>query len=324
MRRSVDRLRVNAELVDAESGSHLWAERYEAELAHVFAVQDQICAAVVGAILPVVGDAELGRAARRSPASLGAWEAYQRGLWHLRKFNAADNDKAIAFFRQAIAADGSFAWAHLGIAHAYSAEGTTFFTRPLDEALRLFNECVQRAFEIDPSDTVIQSFLAYSLLATGNHASAVQQAERVLERNPSSLQALLAKGRALLFGGHPTEGREMLQSALRLSPNDPGKPIILYEIALSYYDERDYERAVDEARRLKAAYPNHPWANICLAASLAQLGQTIEARDALDNAVAVSPKSFAVYVCQRPPWMRPEEHAHKLDGLHKAGWRPGQ
>jgi adenylate cyclase len=214
-RRFGDSLRVNAELIDAESGSHLWAERYNAKLANVFAVQDQICAAVVQAILPVVGDAELGRAVRRPPASLGAWEAYQRGLWHLRKFNAADNGRAMAFFRQAIAADETFAWAHLGIAHAYSAEGTTFFTRPLDEALRLFNEWVQRAFEIDPTDTATQSLLAYSLLSTGNHASAVQQAERVLERDPSSLQALLAKGRALLFGGHPTKGREMLQSALR-------------------------------------------------------------------------------------------------------------
>jgi TolB-like protein len=90
VRRSGSRVRVAAQLIDAETGNHIWAERYDRGLEDVFAVQDEITAAVVIAILPAVADVELRRALRKPPESLGAWEAYQRGLWHTAKHTLAD------------------------------------------------------------------------------------------------------------------------------------------------------------------------------------------------------------------------------------------
>ena len=87
VRRSGGRVRVTAQLVDAETGNHIWAERYDRDVSEVFAVQDEITAAIVAAVIPAVSDVEQRRALRKPPESLGAWEAYQRGLWHMGKGN---------------------------------------------------------------------------------------------------------------------------------------------------------------------------------------------------------------------------------------------
>src|SRR5215472_16758175 len=105
LRKSGDRIRVTAQLVEAETGKHVWAERYDRGLADIFALQDEITQAVTIAIAPAIADAELRRAMRKQPGSLDAWAAYQRGLWHLHKFRSNDNARAQKFFQQAINID---------------------------------------------------------------------------------------------------------------------------------------------------------------------------------------------------------------------------
>src|SRR5207237_829743 len=102
LRKAGNRLRVTAQLVEAETGNHVWAERYDRDPADIFAVQDEISLAVTTAIAPAVAQAEQQRAMRKPPDSLDAWAAYQRGLWHLGKANADDNARAESFFRRAI------------------------------------------------------------------------------------------------------------------------------------------------------------------------------------------------------------------------------
>lgn len=98
VRRGGGRLRISAQLIDAEAGHHLWAERYDRDDAELFSVQDEITTAVTTAIHPAVADAELRRVLRKPPESLGAWDAYQRGLWLMDKYNAADTERAIDCF----------------------------------------------------------------------------------------------------------------------------------------------------------------------------------------------------------------------------------
>ena len=105
VRREAIRGGINAQLIDAETGNHIWAERYDREIEHMFAVQDEIAEAVTVAIRPAVGDAEQRRVLRKPPDSLSAWETYQRGLWHAAKHNAADNALARQLFQQAIRLD---------------------------------------------------------------------------------------------------------------------------------------------------------------------------------------------------------------------------
>jgi len=119
LRKAGNRIRVTAQLVEAETGKHDWAERYDRDFADIFAVQDEITEAVTIAIAPAIAEAEQHRAMRKPPGSLDAWAAYQRGLWHFSKFTTNDNAIAQKFFQQAIKSDPNFAGGHWGLALAY-------------------------------------------------------------------------------------------------------------------------------------------------------------------------------------------------------------
>src|SRR6202035_4946307 len=118
LRKSGNRIRVTGQLVEAEIGNHVWAERYDRDLADIFAVQDEITEAVTIAIAPAIADAEQRRAMRKPPGSLDAWAAYQRGLSHLNKSPPDDNSLAEKFFQQAIDFDPNFSGAYGGLALA--------------------------------------------------------------------------------------------------------------------------------------------------------------------------------------------------------------
>src|ERR1700694_2866187 len=109
VRKAVNRIRVTAQLIEAGTSNHVWAERYDRDLANIFAMQDELTEALTTALAPAIADAELRRAMRKPPESLDAWAAYQRGLWHLSKANSDDDTVAQNFFRQAIDLDPTFA-----------------------------------------------------------------------------------------------------------------------------------------------------------------------------------------------------------------------
>src|SRR5438034_3154518 len=118
VRKVGNRIRVTAQLIEAENGNHVWAERYDRDLADIFAVQDEISSAVTIGIAPAISDAEQQRAIRKPPESLDAWSAYQRGLWHLSEANQDDNGIAQSFFQRAIDLDPTFAGGYSGLALA--------------------------------------------------------------------------------------------------------------------------------------------------------------------------------------------------------------
>jgi TolB-like protein len=118
VRRTGNRVRITAQLIDAVADAHLWAERYDRDLDDVFAVQDEVTLAIVTAIEPTLGSAERDRAYRKPTESLGAWESYQRGMWHAYRFTAVDNTEAQSHFRRAIERDPNFAPGHAGLAYA--------------------------------------------------------------------------------------------------------------------------------------------------------------------------------------------------------------
>ena len=208
VRRGGQRVRVNAQLIDAETGVHVWAERYDRDLSDVFAVQDEITLAVTRAIEPAVDDAELRRALRKPPASLGAWEAYQRGLWHLWQRRLEDVPLARSFFNRALELDPTLATAHRGLAVLFNNEGTLFASRPLLEALRLSGDEAQKALELDPTDANAHAYRAYAAGNLGNYAAGFAHAERALSINPNCAMAYHAKGWLMIFTDRPAEGRE--------------------------------------------------------------------------------------------------------------------
>jgi adenylate cyclase len=134
LRKSGNRIRITVQLVEAETGKHVWAERYDRDLADIFTLQDEITEAVTIAMAPAIADAEQHRALRKPPGSLDAWAAYQRGLWHLSKASAEDNALAEKFFQRAIDLDPIFAGGYTGLAEALNRAGNMFETRNPAEA----------------------------------------------------------------------------------------------------------------------------------------------------------------------------------------------
>jgi len=311
LRKSGNRIRVTAQLVEAETGNHVWAERYDRDLADIFAVQDEITQATTIAIAPAIADAEQQRVMRKPPASLNAWGAYQRGLWHLSKASAEDNALAEKFFQRATELDPMFVGGYIGLAAVLSrAEGT----QSKEEAL------ARRAVALDGGNAEAHSRLALALVARGDHQGARAQAERALAICPNLAAAYGALGVALAYSGQPTKGLAALETCIRLDPRDPSLVNRLNQIALAHYFCRDYEATIEAAKRAIRSFPDFPSPYRWLAAALGELGRTKEAKAALEKAIAVSLDSFDFQVRERPPWFRPEEHAHMLDGLRKAGW----
>jgi adenylate cyclase len=320
VRRSGGRLRVTAQLIEAETGNHIWAERYDRDIKEVFAVQDEITAAVANAIIPAISGFEQQRALRKRPENLGAWEAYQCGLWHMSKCNAIDNARAQTFFDRAIALDSAFASAHASFAQSIMMQGVAYANLPIDEAAEIAIHRARTAVETDPNDADAQAIMAFALWTSGDFKEAWVRAELALANNPNSPLANGIRGALLVSSGRPSDARDAVLATLRLSPRDPRDAHLRMHIAMSYYFEHDYARSAEAARHAIARHPEHPGAYRWLAAALGQLGRVDEASVALRKVIEVSSRSLDVHLRSRPAWFRLEDHEHLLDGLRKAGW----
>lgn len=318
VRRDGNRIRIAAQLIDAETGNHIWAERYDRDLADLFTVQDEITRAMVVAIDPAISHAERERAMRKQPDSLSAWEAWQRALWHFSK----DGDLSTArdFLLRAVALDPRFAPPHAMLAWLHISQATLGVGLPWRESVRLAEIEARTAIKLDPDSALAHSVLAWVFDHQGDRGSALEEAEIAIALNPNDPQGHLSRGRVLILSGRPAEAREPLATALRLDPRGPTAPSVMHHRAMGCYFEGDYLGAEAMARRAIRAYPGFLRPNLWLAAALGQLGRAVEARRALDTAITVSPGYFKFTTGSRPPYFRPEDFEQLLDGLRKAGW----
>jgi adenylate cyclase len=320
LRKAGNRIRVTAQLLEAETGKHVWAERYDRDLADIFAVQDEIAEAAAIAFAPAIADAEQHRAMRKPPGSLDAWGAYQRGLWHVGKASADDNALAQMFFRRAIDLDPNFSGAYVGLAEAQN-QATDFHTSDLAETLSSAEALARRAVALDGAGAEARSLLCGALWRRGDYQGALTEAERALATAPNLAFAHHMLAVTLIFSGRPKEGLVALERSIRLDPRDPRSAVRSLQVAIGLYFCRDYEAAIEAAKLTIRAYPEFPNSYRWLAAALGQTGRIEEAKEALEKAIAIAPAAFDMYVRQRVPWMRPEDHAHMLEGLRKTGWQ---
>ena len=317
LRRADNRIRITAQLVEAETGRHAWAEHYDRDLADIFALQDEISEAVTTAIAPAIAEAEQKRAMRKPPGSLDAWAAYQRGLWHLGKATTEDNALAQMLFGRAIDLDPNFSAAYVGLAEA-QGQTTDFRTDDLAGTLRSAEALARRAVALDGADAEARSLLAHTLWRRGDYEGALSEVRQALAISPNLAYAHATFGAALIFSGHPKEGLAALERSIRLDPRDPRSAIRLNQRALALYFFREYPAAVEAAKHAIRSFPDFPNPYRWLAAALGQLGWIDDAKEALRKAMAVAPAAFQSSVHERVPWIRPEDHAHMLEGLRQA------
>lgn len=317
VRKGGNRVRVTAQMIDATSGAHIWAERYDRDLSDIFAVQDEITASVAGVIEPALAEAEQQRVLRKPPERLDAWEAYQRGLWHFNKYRPEENQTAQTFFRQAIALDPNFAPGHYGNALALQWDIWHFSSRPFLEVQETAREEAQIAVSLDDKDAMAHAVLAHMMMWGGQWEAAIAEARTAVALNPNSAFVISMLGCVLGFGGYREEALERLQQAMRASPHDP--LIWLWSIwrALLQFFSRDFVAALQTLRQVVRLRPSYAPPFEYVAASLAYLGQLDEAREALERVPPQSAEQLRRWQ-QRPPWMRPEDYALRVEGVHLA------
>ena len=313
------RIRVTAQLIDASSRTHLWAERYDRELEDIFAVQDEITEAIVGSLEPELGAAERGRARRGPPTSLDAWTCYQRGLWHAYRFREEDAAEALLLFEQAIELDEEFGPAHAGKSFCHS---TRFFLgvspRPAEE-LEVAHCAAKRSVELDDKDPMAHWVLGRVHFFEGKHQLAIAESEEAIALNPSFAQAHFSIGYVLSLAGRAEEALPFLESAFRLSPHDP----LLFgfmgvrAIALMFMGrlEEASEWARASVRQTAAHFHNYA----TLTSILGHLGRVDEARRALDKTLALRPDYSGALVERTLPFKHGENLEYYLAGLRKAG-----
>jgi adenylate cyclase len=321
VRKGGNRIRVTAQLVEAETSNHVWAERYDRDLADIFAMQDELTEALTTALAPAIADAELRRAMRRPPGSLDAWAAYQRGLWHLSKATAEEDATAEKFFRQAIDLDPTFGGGYSALALYQLQAAAVYQKLELADAQRSAEALARRAVALDGADAEARSCLGWALQARGEADGALAEIDRALAMSPNLAIAHGHRGATLIFAGRPKDGLNALETCIRLDPRDPYMAVRLLHIAVGLYFCGEYQASIEAAKRLMRSYPDFPMIYRWSAAALGQLRRSAEAKEALDKAISRAPAAFDMYVRNRAPWFRAEDHAHLIKGLRKAGWK---
>jgi adenylate cyclase len=321
VRKAGNRIRVTAQLVEAGTSNHVWAERYDRDLADIFVVQDELTEALTTALAPAIADAELRRAMRRPPDSVDAWAAYQRGLWYLSKATRDDDVTAERFFKQAIDLDPTFGGGYSALALCQLQAAAIYQKLDLADAQRSAEVLARQAVALDGADAEARSCLGWALQARGEADGALAEIERALSMSPNLAIAHGHRGATLIFAGQPREGLKALETCMRLDPRDPYLAVRLLHVACGLYFCSEYVASIEASKRLTRSYPDFPMIYRWSAAALGQLGRTAEAKEALEKAVSRAPAAFEMYVRKRAPWFRPEDHAHLVEGLRKAGWR---
>jgi TolB-like protein len=218
VRKSGNRVRITVQLIDGETGNHLWAERYDRDFEDIFAVQDDITQTVVGALQPELAGSEIERARRKPPESLDAWDLYQRGLWHENRITRADNATAIELFSKAIALDQEFARPYAGLSECYTYD--VFYGYAKRDPSDIFTPA-RKAVEIDPKDGNAHRALGWAYTFHREHSSAIAELKIAIGLNPNEAHSYAFLGFAQAYSGLVEEALASFRSAINLSPQHP-------------------------------------------------------------------------------------------------------
>jgi adenylate cyclase len=320
VRKSGRRVRVTAELIEADTGHHLNAERYDRNLTDLFDVQDEIVTAIVGAIEPELLKFERNRIADRSQHNEDAYELYQRGMWHHYQHSKDDNLKAQAFFRRALEIDAQYPQATAALAIAVLNSAYLGWAEDIEGNYAEAYNLALRAVALDARYPNARYALGAVCMWTRRSDRAMTEFQEAIKLDPSFAAAYVVLGQMYLYGGRPDEAITLAEKGICLSPYDPRMSLWLPALAGAHYRLGRYAEAIEIGLRSWTLNRNWPAGLRYAVAGLAQLGRTDEAKAALADLRRLDPNlSFVESTLQRN-YRDPTAIDHILDGLRKAGF----
>ncbi|WP_455918909.1 tetratricopeptide repeat protein [Ensifer canadensis] len=319
VRRGGDRLRISVQLVDAETRTQSWSDRYEGAIEDIFEFQDRIAAQVAGAIHPVIRNAEIELAKRKPPTSLRAYDLVMRAypyLWGRRKDT---NNQAIELLQQAIAVDRSYSRAHALLAWCHASNASYLWTEQPKPELEKARAAVEAAGSISDDPTALTAAGA-AMSICGDQQRATIFIEKALALDPNNAWAWARLGWIAIYKGEATRAPERFQRGMTLSPRDPLTFNMRLGMAFSLAMEGSLSQAIAIAQEVINSYPDVTWSYRHLAAWSAMSGDLETARWAAQKLLAAEP-GFTIEGYRALPWFQniPHWQEQMAGGLRQAG-----
>ena len=279
VRKVSERVRISAQLIDSETGHHLWAEKYDRRLEDIFELQDEITSRISATVEPQMALAERDRLHAQRTHDLNAWDYYQRGSAYLHRLTAESNRFAQEAFEKAIQIDPDYSQAYFGLGYCHHRDIYLDVAEDREESLRLTFELTRRAIALDDSNSDAHCLMAIANIWAHNYKEAIAAAEQGLQLNPSNARVLFTKGAALHFSGRSKEAIPVFELGFALNPRDPNCDIYLSFMAGAHLNLGKHEEAEEFARQALQHQPENFDAQLIFVSSLGHLGRTEEAQD---------------------------------------------
>jgi TolB-like protein/Flp pilus assembly protein TadD len=320
VRKAGSRLRINAQLVDAESGEQIWAERYQRDVGDIFELQEEIARTVAAAIEPETGKIERQRSLRKPLEDLSSWDWYQQGLSYLYQDTKDGNEKALVHLRRSMELAGDFAPSHAAAAHVLFNDLISGHREMAENSINEAFRYAEKAISLDDKDAMAHMVLGRLHLLRRNYEDSIAELDTAIDLNPSYADAHHGLGFTLIYSGTPDFAVPEFDMAIELSPFDP-RISSFYEMrAWALLVTKKYDEAAISARTAVRRPNAQHWAFATLCSVLGHQGQIDEAAAALAELQSRKPDFSARFVREYVYYNKKPEHLeHYIEGLIKAG-----
>jgi adenylate cyclase len=319
IRRAGNRVRITAQLIDATSGAHLWADRYDRDLTDIFAVQDDVTRRIVDALKVTLSPAEKARHADSGTNNIDAYDYFLRGReLLLGKTNTRETfEQSTKFLMRALELDPSYSKAYAGLSMAYSLDYQNRWSDDPDISLRLSKHNAEQAIEKDPNEPFARLVASWVAIFEKDLDRAKSEADIALSLNPNFSGAYGSLGHIQTLSGRPLEAIPALERATRLDP--AFRQQHLYFLGMAYLIAGKYETAAALLRERILLVPGTDFSRVLLASALGHLGEIDEARRIWGELKEINPKYSFTEHFARQPFKREEDVRRIAEGLLKVG-----
>ena len=317
VRRSGARIRITAQLIDATTGGHIWAERFDREMTDIFDVQDDVTAQIVSALSVNLTSGELRRIATARTDNLEAYDCYLKGRELWRKSERQANEQGRKLLERAIELDPGFAPARAVLAVVHTNEMINGWSDSPETSRQNSIACAARAVELDDFNPEAHWAMGIVMMWSRKHDEALREAERAIALDPNHSGAHALLGLALHYAGRSEEALPCFDRSTALDPFFVD--LILHFRAQSLYALGRYAEAAELSKQRIAVNPKTDASRVLLAACLGQMGSIEEAHETWREALRANPGYSLDQRRKILPYKNPEDFEHVVEGLRKAG-----